>query len=295
MSEYVLSCCSTADIDTEYLEKIDVKWIPFHFFVDDVEYSDDMGKSLSYSELYRRMEGGAEVRTSQVSIGEYIDFFKQFLDEGKDVIHFALSTGISGTYNSAKAAGDMVSAEYPDRKVYVVDSLAASSGIGLLLDKLSELRAQGMGIDELRETAEALKHKVNHLFYTTDLTYFVKGGRVSKAEGVLGGLLSICPLLCVSPTGTLEPMAKVKGKKKVIARTVNEMEGRAKDGAAYSGKCFISNSECAEDAEKTAELIRERFPNIKEISIFPIGTTIGCHTGPGTVAVFFFGEEDRVI
>lgn len=295
MSEYILSCCSPCDITPEYLEKIDVKSISFHVFIDDKEFIDDYGVTVPYEKLYEQMVNGSEVRTSQVSVGEYMEYFKGFLDEGKDVLHLTISSGISGTYNSAKAAAEMVAPEYPDRKLYVVDSLAASSGFGLLMDKLSELRAGGMSIDELKEEAEKIRHKVNHLFYTTDLTFFIKGGRISKVEGVLGGLLSICPLLCVSPEGTLVPITKVKGKKKVIAKTVAEMEERVKDGAEYSGKCFISNSDCAEDAEKTADLIRERFPNIKEISVFPIGTTIGCHTGPGTVAVFFFGEEDRRI
>lgn len=293
---FVLSCCSSCDLTPEFLEELNVQYVPFHFSVDGTDYPDVFGKSLSQEELYRRMENGAEVKTAQVAVGEYIDYFTPFLENGMDILHLTLSTGISGTYNGAVSAANILSQDYPDRKIYIVDSLAASSGFGLFVALLAELKKDGMGIDELKETAEAMRHRVNHLFFTTDLTYFIKGGRVSKTEGLIGNLLNICPLLCVDPEGKLVPVLKARGKKQVIAKIVKEMESRAENGNDYTGKVYISHSRCQEDAETVAALVEEKFPKMEgKVKIFPIGTTIGSHTGPGTVALFFMGGEDRVV
>ena len=158
---------------------------------------DDLGQSVPFKEFYQMMRDGAMTKTSQVGVGEYEDFFEGFLKEGLDILHVALSSGISGTFNSAVLAAQDLRERYPDRKIYIIDSLAASSGFGLLMDKLADLRDSGMGIDELREWAETNKLKCNHWFFTTDLTYLIRGGRVSKAAGMIGQLLNICPLLNV--------------------------------------------------------------------------------------------------
>lgn len=296
MSNYVLSCCSSCDLSEAYLEKIGVPYVPFHFFVNGTDYLDNYGRSMSTDDLYAQMKAGADVKSAQVSLGEYIDYFTPFLKEGKDILHLTLSTGISGSYNAAVSAADILAAEYPDRKIIVIDSLAASSGYGLLMVLLSEKKAAGATIEELRDEALALRSKVNHLFFTTDLTYFIKGGRVSKAEGIIGSLLNICPLLCVSPEGKLVSLLKAKGKKQVTSKMIREMMARIKDGADYQGKCFISHSDCLEDAKTVAALVEQNVPALAgKVEIFPIGTTIGVHTGPGTVALFFIGEEDRTV
>ena len=182
--------------------------------------------------------------------------------------------------------------EFPDRKIYVVDSLAASSGFGLLMDKLADLRDQGKTIDEVYQWAEENKRRVNHWFFSTDLTFYIKGGRVSKTSGIVGGILGICPLLNVNFEGKLIPRAKIKGKKKVYKAIVKKMEELADNRLEYNDKVYISNSACMEDAKAVANLIEEKFPNTKgKIEIYNIGTTIGSHTGPGTVALFFWGDE----
>ena len=182
--------------------------------------------------------------------------------------------------------------KYPERKIFIVDSLAASSGYGLLMDKLADLKDEGKSITEVRDYAIANRLKLNHWFFSSDLTFYVKGGRVSKTAGFVGGVLNICPLLNVDFEGKLIPRQKIRTKKKAIIEIVKKMEQLAEDGFDYSGKCFISNSACYEDAKAVADLIEERFPKLDgPVQIENIGTTIGSHTGPGTVALFFWGAQ----
>ena len=208
------------------------------------------------------------------------------------MLHLCLSSGISGAVNSARIAADELSAKYKDRKIYVVDSLAASAGFGLLMDKLADLRDEGKDIDEIRIFAEDNKKKLNHWFFTSDLTYLVRGGRVSKAAGFFGTALSICPLLNVDYEGKLIAREKIRTKKKVILECAQKMEELAEGRLNYNGKVFISNAYCYEDARALADIIESRFKNLAEpVKITSIGTTIGSHTGPGTVALFFWGDE----
>lgn len=292
MSEYIISCCSTADLSKEHFEKRDIHYACFHFELDGKQYMDDLGQSIPLAQFYKMMAGGADTKTSQINADEYESYFEQFLKEGKDVLHLSLSSGISGTINSANIAKSNLEEKYPERKIYVVDSLAASSGFGLFMDKLADLRDSGMSIDELYEWSIANRLKVRHWFFSSDLTFFIKGGRVSKASGFVGGILNICPLLDVSFEGKLIPRFKIRTKRKVIQAIVDRMEETVENGLAYSGKCYISHSACYEDARAVADLIEERFSNLQEkVQIFDIGTTIGSHTGPGTVALFFWGTE----
>ena len=292
MSNYILSCCSTADLSKEHFEKRDIEYICFHYKLNDVDYSDDLGQSVPFEEFYRRMDEGEDTCTSQINVSEYLEYFEKFLSEGKDVLHLSLSSGISGSCNSAMNAAKIAKERYPERKIYVVDSLAASSGFGLLMDKLADLRDEGMEIDELRDWAEENKLRLHHWFFSSDLKFFIKGGRVSKTSGTIGTILGICPLLNVDNEGHLIPRAKIRTKKKVIREIVKRMEEYADDRTGYSGKCYISQSACYDDAREVADLIEETFPKLNgKVEINYIGTTIGSHTGPGTVALFFWGDK----
>ena len=292
MSEYILSCCSTADLSKEHFDKRDIRYACFHFELDGKEYLDDLGVSLPLETMYRKMAEGAPTKTSQVSIGEYEEHFESILKTGKDVLHLCLSSGISGTYNSACAARDELMEKYPDRKLYIVDSLAASSGFGLLMEILADMRDSGIGIDELHDWVEENKLRLQHWFFSTDLSFYIRGGRISKTSGFIGSVLNICPLLNVDYEGRLIPREKIRTKKKVITRIVEQMETYAQNGLDYSGKCYISQSACIEDAKAVAALIEERFPKLNgKVEIFSIGATIGSHTGPGTVALFFWGDK----
>lgn len=292
MNDYILSCCSTADLTKEHFNSRRIEYICFHYSIDGVSHPDDFGESIPFDEFYRRIAEGAKVSTSQVTTGEYTDYFRKFLEQGKDILHVSLSSGISGSYNSACAAAKELSALFPERKIYIVDSLGASSGYGLFMDKLADLRDSGLNIDELHNWAEANRLKVHHWFFSTDLTCYVNGGRISKASGFVGTVLKICPLLNMDNLGRLIPRTKVRTKKRVITEIVNRMEECADGGLDYSGKCYMCNSACYEDARAVADLVEERFKKLNgKVEINNIGTTIGSHTGPGTVALFFFGKE----
>ena len=290
MSNYILSCCSTADLTKEHFQNRDISYICFHFELDGKQYMDDLGESISFQDFYQAMVDGADTKTSQINADEFMAYFEPFLKEGKDIVHVTLSSGISGVYNSACIARDEMMEQYPDRKIYIIDSLTAASGYGLFMDKLADLRDQGMSAEELTAWAEENKLNCQAWFFSSDLTFFVKGGRVSKTSGFVGNLLNICPLLNISFEGKLIPRLKIRTKKKAIVTIVDKMAELAENGTDYSGKCYISNSACYEDAKAVADLIEARFPKLNgNVLINTIGTTIGSHTGPGTFVVFFWG------
>ena len=176
-----------------------------------------------------------------------------------------------------------------------MDSLGASSGYGLIMETLADLRDEGMDIDTLHQWIEENKLRMNHWFFSTDLSFYVKGGRISKTAGFIGGVLGICPLLNMDEQGHLIPRAKIRSKKKVIQEILLRMEQYADNGLDYDGKCFISQSDCYDDARALADLIEARFPKLNgKVVINYVGTTIGSHTGPGTVALFFWGRDRKL-
>ena len=292
MKNYILSCCSTADLPADHFARRGISYTCFHYELDGREYLDDLGKSMSFDHFYKAMADGAETKTSQINVAEFTEYFEPFLKAGNDILHLSLSSGISGVINSAMTARDILSEKYPDQTIYIVDSLAASSGFGLLMDKLADLRDEGMPVGELYQWALDNRLRLNHWFFSTDLTFYVRGGRISKTSGMVGNLMNICQLLNVDYQGLLIPRYKIRTKRKVIHAIVDKMEECIEEGRDYRGKCYISQSACYADARFVADLIEERFPHLDgKVMITSIGTTIGAHTGPGTVAVFFWGKE----
>ena len=291
MTDYILSCCSPADLKKEHFERRDIHYICFHYELDGVSYPDDLGQTISFPDFYKAMDDGAMTKTSQVNLNEYLEYFGEFLKQGKDILHVSLSGGLSGSVNSAASAAKMLSEQYPERKILVVDSLGASSGYGLIMDKAADLRDQGMGIDELYAWLEAHKLELHHWFFSTDLKFYIRGGRVSKTAGFVAGVLNICPLLHMDELGHLVPMEKVRTKKKVKETIVHRMLENAVGGKDYSGKCYISQSACMQDAQDVAALVEKTFPKLNgKVLINDIGNLIGSHTGPGTVVVSFWGK-----
>lgn len=292
MTKFVLTCTSTVDMTSEYLEKRNIPFISFHYEIDGKEYLDDLGKSMSFSEFYKKIDDGAMPITSLPNIGEYIVFFEKFLKEEKDVLHISLSSGLSGSHNAACLARDELLDTYPERKIMIVDSLGASSGYGLLTDLAADMRDEGKNIEFIYEWLEENKLNIHHWFFSTDLTHYKRGGRISPTSSFVGNLLNINPLLNMNSNGELIPREKIRGKKKVISEIVHKMEIHAKDNLDYSGKCFISHSECFDDARKVADLVEETFLKLDgNVRIYSVGTVIGSHTGPGTVALFFLGDK----
>ena len=295
MSEYKITCCSTADMPASYFEERNLPYVCFQYRMDGVEYPDDLGKTMPFAEFYDRISKGAEPTTAQVNAQQYMDFFEPILKEGKDILHFTLSGGISGSVNSANIAKTQMEEKYPERKIIVIDSLAASSGFGMLVDAALDKQEEGLSLEENAAWAEENKNKLHHWFFSTDLTSFFRGGRISKVSGFVGQALNICPLMNVNAEGKLIPRNKYRGKKQVIREMVKRMEQHAQGGLEYSGKCFMSCSACEEDARKVADMIEEKFPNLNgKVRINSIGTVIGAHTGPGTVALFFWGDEREI-
>ncbi len=294
MSDYILSCSSTVDLTPQQMKERDIRYVCFHFILDGQDHKDDMGQSIAPEELYSRMVAGAEAKTSQVALGEYTEYFEQLLQEGKDILHVEFSSGLSGSYNSARLVVEDLKEKYPDRKIYLVDSLAASSGYGLIMETLADMRDAGKSVEELYQWIEENRLRMHHWFFSTDLTFYIRGGRISKTAGAVGTLLGICPLLNMDNLGRLQPREKIRTKKKVIRRIVEMMEAHAQDGTEYSGKCYICQSACLDDAKAVAALVEEKFPKLQgKVEIYPIGATIGSHTGPGTVALFFWGDERK--
>ncbi|MBR6028256.1 MAG: DegV family protein [Clostridia bacterium] len=289
---YVLSGCSPADLTLEQFQRRDIKCIYFHVMLGGKDMIDDLGQSMPLHDFYQAMVDGAETRTSQMNVDGYISHFEPFLQAGLDVVHVCLSSGISNTVNSARQAAEQLKQTYPDRTVNIIDSLAASSGYGLLLDLMADKRDEGLSLEELTAWAEENKLLIHHWFFSTDLTFYIRGGRVTKTAGFIGQLLNICPLLNVDYMGRLIPRDKIRTKRKVIQEIEKRMEQHAAGGLDYDGKCIISHSDCYADAKALADLIESRFPRLKgKVLINMIGTTIGAHTGPGTVALFFVGDR----
>ena len=297
MNPYVLSCCSTADLPPSYFEKRNVEYVCFHFLFGEEVYPDDLGQSMPFDEFYARISAGAMPTTSLVNVEQFLTYFEGFLKEGKDILHISFSSGLSGTFGSAEIAAGELRAKYPERTIKLVDSLGASSGYGLLIDAVADLRDGGATLEEAYAFAEQNKLNVHHWFFSGDLSHYKRGGRISAASFVVGSMLSIIPLMNMDALGHLTPRYKIIGKKRVIREIVREMELHANKGLAYDQKCFLSHSACYEDARAVADLVEQTFPHLDgKVMINSVGTVVGAHTGPGTVALFFFGDlrEDKV-
>ena len=291
MSDYMITCESTADMPLSFYRERNVGYVCFHYEMNGATYTDDIYQSTTPQEFFGTLKGGAQAKTSQVGTGEYVAFWEPYLKQGLDILHVSLSTGISGTYNSACLAAETLEPQYPERKIRVIDSLCASAGFGLLVEVMADKRDEGMGFDELAEWTEVHKMNVNQWFFVSDLDCLKRGGRVSATSALIATALKICPVMNVNFEGKLIPREKIRTKKKAIVRLVDDMMEHVENGAAYTGRCTISHSDCLEDAQEVARLVGEKIPALKgKVEISDIGTVIGAHTGPGTVALFFMGD-----
>ena len=289
---FILSCESTVDIPYAYVCGRNMPVLFYSYLIDGQEYPDDMGRDPeALPQFYRFLEEGKMPSTSQTNVFKYTEFFTELLEKG-DVLHIAFGSGMTPSVKNAMAAADALRKDFPNRKIIVVDSLCSSSGYGLLVDGAADMRDRGCTMEEIEQWLLNNRQKVHHQFFSTDLKYFRRSGRVSGATATIGSILNICPIMRLDDTGHIIAYDKVRGKKRAIQRTIQEMEKHAENGLQYSGKCWICHSNCLADAQETKEVIRQKFPNISgDIRICDIGTIIASHCGPGTVAVFFFGDE----
>ena len=241
---------------------------------------------MPVSEFYDRMRKGGVAKTAAVNSEAFVGAFKRILDAGDDILYLGFSSGLSTTYNSARIAAQELKDSYPDRKIIVVDTLAASAGIGLIIKNVVDKKNDGATIEEAAAFAEELKYKLCHWFTVDDLVYLKRGGRISPTVAFVGNMLGIKPVLHMDNDGHLINMFKVRGRKTSIAALADKYGELAvdKDGVAY-----ISNADCLSDAEELKKMLSEKYGAKVEI-ITDVGTVIGAHAGPGTLALFFVGE-----
>ena len=213
MTAYRLTSSSTADMPASFFETKGIPFVCYHFEMDGKQYPDDLGRTLSFKEFYDRIDAGSMPVTSQINVEEFKKFFEPFLAVGEDVLHIEMSSGISGTFNSARIAREELLEKYPDRKLWLVDSLGASSGFGLLVDTAWDMKNSGATGEEVFEWLESNKLNLHYWFFSTDLKHYKRGGRISAASAAIGTLLNICPLMNMNELGELKPREKVRGKK----------------------------------------------------------------------------------
>jgi len=224
-------------------------------------------------------------------VATYTAFFEELLRKG-DLLHIAFTSGQSGSVHNALLAAEELRQKYPDRKLIVIDSLCSSSGYGLLVDSAADMRDAGQSLDEVAQWVLDNRNRVHHQFFSSNMTQFRRTGRVSGAAATVATVLNICPIMRLDDTGSIKAYSKVRGKKKAVEVTVDTMEQCAEGGRDYDGKCFVCHSQCPEDARMVMDAIEARFPRLRgKIRLCDIGTIIGSHSGPGTVAVFFLGDE----
>ncbi len=293
MKNFILSCESTVDLPYSYVTGRGLEILFYTYSVDGKTYVDDMGKDPeSLPNFYKHLAEGHIPTTSQINQYAYEEFFRKILSEGHDLLHLCFGTGMTNSYNQALLAQESIIKEFPERKLIVIDTTCSSSGYGLIVDDAADLYEEGKSIDEIASFVESNKLNIHHQFFTTDLKYFKRTGRVSGPAASIGAILKICPLMHLNKKGKIIAYSKVMGKKKAINATLDWMEEHANNGKDYNGKCFISHSNALEDANTVKGLIEERFPNLKgKVKIYDIGTIIASHTGPGTVALYFQGDE----
>lgn len=292
MKDYIITCSSTCDLTTKYLEEHNNPYISFYYYLDDKKCIDNFYNDKSVDEFYDSLKK-YDAKTSQPSPEQFVEVWSKIIEEGKDIIHIELSSGISGAYNSALIAKDIVLEKYTDAKLYVCDSLCASSGYGLLVDIANKIKNNNESIDVCFNKIEDIKHNISHIFCTSDLSQLLKGGRISKTAFTFGKLLNIVPVMHVNNIGKLEPVDKLRGLQNAIKKMVEMISNNFNFSCDLSKSLFISHSNCKDIVDKFLTELKNKVNNIVVPSenIFNIGTVIGSHTGQGTLAVFFVGNS----
>lgn len=276
---------SGCDLPKSYYEENDVVLLPLRVQLNNKEYEDVI--SIDSKEIYDAIRQGAQPKTSQVSPELFLKHFEELAKNDEEGIYIAFSSELSGTYSTAQMIRNQVLEQYPSLKLIIIDSKCASLGHGLVVEEAVRLRNIGVSLEDMASKINTLAPQVEHLFTVEDLDYLAKGGRVSKASAFLGGLLSIKPILNVED-GKLVPIEKSRGRKKALNRMLDLMQER---GGSFTNKIVgISHSDDAAFANEAKASIQERF-SPQAVQITMIGSAIGSHVGPGTIAIFFTNKS----
>lgn len=286
MREFVITANSTVDLPKEWLEERHVPVMPLKYTIDGETYPDMDG--LSAKEFFQKLREGHMSVTSQINPDEAREMLEPIVKEGKDILHLAFSSGLSGTYNSMRIAAEELSEEYPDAKIVVIDTLCACMGEGLLLHKALQLKEQGKTLDEIATWVEENKLHICHNVTVDDLNHLHRGGRISKTAAVLGTLVQVKPIIHVDNDGKLQVIGKERGRRKSLNKIVDMSVEQAKGWE--NDLVMITHGDCLEDAQYVEKRVKEKM-GVENVLINNIGTVIGSHTGPGVVAVFCMGNK----
>jgi len=286
---YRLTTETTCDLPYSYYEERNIAYVGLGFVMKGKEYIEGPHQEIPPAEVYASMRQKESCTTNQANAFRFVEMFEPILQAGEDILHLSFSSGLSGTCQSANQAAEELSEKYPDRRVIVVDSLCASMGQGLLLHFLADNRDNGMSLEDNAAWAEAHKLNVCHWFTVDDLMFLHRGGRVPKTTAVLGSLLGIKPVLHVDNEGHLIAMSKVRGRAASLQALAKRMKETMTEDPAKA-TVFISHGDCEEEAKQTAAYVEEMTgAKVKLFNL--IGAVIGSHSGPGTMALFFMGNE----
>ncbi len=290
MRDYEIFTDSTCDLSMELIERYHINVIPMEFELGGKAYLHFAdGRNFGFHEFYEQLRAGNLSKTTQINFTTYSEYFEPVLSAGKDILYISLSSALSGTYQASVLASEEFMAKYPDRRIFTVDSRAASAGEGLLVYTAAVKKAEGMELETLRDWTLANRDHLCHWFTVDDLNHLHRGGRVGAMSAMIGTALGVKPVLHVDNEGRLIPMEKVRGRRKSLEALVEHM---AKTCDKPAGQLIlIGHGDCIEDAELTASMVKERFPDIAGVVLSNIGPVVGSHSGPGTIALFFFGTE----
>ena len=287
--EYVIMTDSSCDLRQELADQLGLEVLPLEVMADGKNYRNWLdGREIGFKEFYKLAREGKELKTSAVNTAAFEEKMEKLLEEGKDILYIGFSTGLSTTYNSGEAAARELREKYPDRKIYTVDTLAASLGQGMIIYYAAKKKEAGATIEEVRDFVENEKLHMCHWFTVDDLNYLKRGGRISAATAAVGTMLSIKPVMHMDNEGHLVAVGKARGRKAALCQLLDTM---GELGEGLEGQTtFICHSDCMDDAQYVASQMKERF-GVAQVNINWIGPVIGAHTGPGTIGIFFWGSE----
>lgn len=288
MENYKIITNTTADLPSAYIEENNLGLVCFNYIMDGESYGKD--KELDWKEFYAMMREGKMPTTSQVNPQQFKEYLEECLKECNKLLYISFSSGLTGSCQNAILAAQELMEEHPEAEIVVIDSKCASMGEGLFVHKAVQMQKQGKTMQETADYLEELVPHLVHVFTVDDLNHLHRGGRVSKTAAVVGTLAGIKPILQVDDEGHLIPIAKVRGRKKSLLELVNYMEQKMGSYRDRNDIVFISHGDALEDAYFVRDEITKRF-GIENFMINHIGPTIGAHSGPGTIALFFEGES----